>query len=271
MLSPLYSSQEAEIKPDQFEFYKTVDGKDFDLHIFTPEGHQPSDVRPAIVFFHGGAWRGGNPRSLYPQCRYLADRGMIAISVKYRVRSRDGTSPRECVMDANSAMRWVRANSDQLGINPDRIAAGGSSAGAQMAAATATTTKFNDPGDDPDIDCRPDALVLFNPVIDNGPGPDSFGHYWVADYWEDFSPLHNIDETTPPTIILVGSEDTASKPAACREFQRQMEAHDRRYDLLIYEGQTHGFYLKDPHYEEITNQAMARFLQSIGFIAESPN
>ncbi|WPJ96745.1 alpha/beta hydrolase [Coraliomargarita algicola] len=258
-------------QPDQTRVYKTIGEKDFELHIFYPKGHQPAEARAAIVFFHGGAWNSGDPNRFYPQCQYLAERGMVAISAKYRLRGSDGTSPAECVTDAKSAIRWVRSHASALGVDPNRIAAGGGSAGGQMAAATATATGFNDPSDDLSIDCRPNALVLFNPVIDNGPGPNAFAHNRVVKYWKDFSPLHNISENTPPTIILVGSEDGASKPAACEAFQQRMQENGRRCDLLIYEGQTHGFYFKKPKYRPITKEVMAQFLLSIGFIENRDN
>ena len=70
------------------------------LHIFNPEGLRLSDKRPAMVFFHGGGWSGGEPSKLYPQAKYLASRGMVAISAEYRVRKRNNSTPRESVMDA---------------------------------------------------------------------------------------------------------------------------------------------------------------------------
>jgi len=101
--------------------YKTVDKKgeltELNLQVFLPEGHQPSDRRPAIVFFHGGGWYGGTPDHMYPQCRYLALRGMVAISVEYRTIKAFGTTPQECVKDGKSAMRWVRTHAAELGID----------------------------------------------------------------------------------------------------------------------------------------------------------
>ncbi|MGE9291868.1 MAG: alpha/beta hydrolase fold domain-containing protein [Puniceicoccales bacterium] len=252
--------------PDEYRVYKTVNGDVLDLHIFYPENHQPSEKRAAIVFFHGGAWRSGDPSRFYPQCEYLVERGMVAISAKYRLSSKGGSKPKECVTDAKSAIRWVRGHADELGIDSNRIAAGGGSAGGQMAAATATAKAFDDPNDDLTVNCRPNALVLFNPVIDNGPGPNSFAHGRVAAYWEDFSPLHNLSGETPPTLIIVGSQDTASTPAACEAFQEKMESLGNRCDLLIYEGQSHGFYFKKPAFRSTTKEAMAQFLRSIGFI-----
>ena len=110
------------LSPDQALVYKTVDkqgeASELQLQVFLPKGHQSSDCRPAAVFFHGGGWYGGTPDHMYPQCRYLALRGMVAISVQYRTINVFGTTPKECVKDGKSAMRWVRTHAAELGIDP---------------------------------------------------------------------------------------------------------------------------------------------------------
>jgi len=200
-IHPLCALEVAGFSPDQSHVYKTVGNTELDLHVFLPEGHQPSDKRPAIVFFFGGGWVQGCPSQFYPHCEYLASRGMVAISAQYRVKSRNKTTPRECVKDGKSAVRWIRANASKLGIDPDRIAAGGGSAGGHVAAATALTEGFEEEGEDFSISYRPNALVLFNPVFDNG--PKGYGYKRVKAYWKQISPMHNISETAPSTVVLL--------------------------------------------------------------------
>ena len=125
------------MQPTRSLVYKTINGARLQLHVFEPEGHKPSDRRPAIVFFFGGGWTGGGlpairpPTQFYPQCKYLASRGMVAISAEYRVKGTHGVSPFECVTDGKSAVRWVRAHAAELGIDPNRLASGGGSAGSK--------------------------------------------------------------------------------------------------------------------------------------------
>jgi acetyl esterase/lipase len=58
----------AAFPPTRTVLYKTVSDVKLSLHVFEPEGHKPSDKRPAIVFFCGGGWVGGSPGQFYPHC-----------------------------------------------------------------------------------------------------------------------------------------------------------------------------------------------------------
>ena len=95
-------------------------------------------------------------------------------------------------------MRYVRSHAEGLGIDPDRIAAAGGSAGGHLAVFTALVPGIDDPAEDLKVSCKPQALVLFNPVFNNGPG--QYGYKRVGQRFHDFSPAHNISKDTPPTI-----------------------------------------------------------------------
>ena len=68
-------------QPTESRVYKN----DLKAHFFFPKGWKASDKRPAIVLFHGGGWTGGNPGTLYTQAAAAAARGMVGISVQYRL------------------------------------------------------------------------------------------------------------------------------------------------------------------------------------------
>lgn len=252
-------------EPNQVIPYKTIGDIQLKMNIFVPSGHTVSDHRPAIIFFHGGSWVYGDPNQFYPHCRYLASRGITAISAEYRIESKHGTSPSECVKDGKSAIRWLRQHADQLGIDPNRIAAGGGSAGAQVAAAAATLKTFNDPADDLSISCIPSALTLFNPVIDNS--PEGYGYDRVKAYWQDFSPLHNLNKDVPPTIIFLGTKDHLVPVSTAKCFQEKLKSLGVRCDLFLYQDQDHGFfnYINTEYYEK-TIAELDQFLTSLGYL-----
>lgn len=101
------------------------------MSVFLPEGYAEADqAYPVFVVFHGGAWRKGEPALHFPDCVYWAGRGMVAASVRYRLKDKDNVRvPLECVKDAKAAVCYLRANAEALKLDPDRIGAAGASAG----------------------------------------------------------------------------------------------------------------------------------------------
>ncbi len=256
-------------EPDQMVVFKKTEQAELKLHLFKPPAHKASEKRPAIVFFFGGGWTSGTPSQFFPHCEYLASRGMVAASAEYRVKSAHGTTPRECVMDGKSAVRWMRQHAGELGIDPMRIAAGGGSAGGHVAAATAIHESFEEPDEDKAISCRPDALVLYNPVFDNGPG--GYGHDRVKDYWKEISPMHHIGKDTPPTVVFLGTRDHLIPVATAEKYRRLMEENGRRCDLHLYEDQKHGFFNQaNRQYYLKTLLETDRFLMSLGYLEGEP-
>jgi acetyl esterase/lipase len=260
-----------EVQPDEEITYKTIGDTVLKLHMFKPEKHKVTDERPCIVFFFGGGWNSGDPDQFYPHCLYLASRGMVAVSAEYRVKNRHGTPPYACVQDGKSAVRWLRTHADELGIDPQRIAAGGGSAGGHVAAATGTVDGFEEAGEDLRIASAPNALLLFNPVYDNG--PHGYGYDRVKEQWEAFSPLHNIDTTTPPAIVFLGTEDTLIPVSTAKEFRRRMKQSGPRSKLKLYKDQPHGFFNyrdgKNTYYFR-TVYAADRFLAKLDYLDGKP-
>jgi len=252
--------------PDSIITYKKAGEANLALHVFAPSGHKSSDNLPVIVFFHGGGWRNGSPQQFYPHCDYLSARGMIAITAEYRLENSHGTTPLESVMDGKSAIRWVRLHAMEWGINPYMIAAGGGSAGGHVAAAAAIIHSFEEEDEDLNISARPNALVLFNPVYDNG--PDGYGYDRVQENWREFSPIHNINEHAPPSIVFLGTEDRLIPVATAEKFRDLMVQNGIRSELVLYEGANHGFfnYRGDKKYFRATVMEMDRFLTSLGYL-----
>ncbi|WP_231615804.1 alpha/beta hydrolase [Novipirellula artificiosorum] len=249
-------------EPDEKIAYKNVDNAELMLHVFRPSDEDGvKGKRKAIVFFFGGGWNGGTPAQFYAQSRHLTEHGLVAICADYRTASRHKTTPKQCVQDGKSALRWIRSHANELGIDPEWIAAGGGSAGGHVAATTATASNINEPGEDTTVSCRPRALVLFNPVFDNG--PDGYGYERVKDYWKDFSPLHNLSADMPPTLVMFGTQDKLVPVKTAQRFQQEMQELGIRCELRLYENDAHGFF-NTKRYDE-TVRDMDQFLQSLGF------
>lgn len=261
--------------------YKTIGDTKLSLYVCPPKEHKPGDKRPAIVFFHGGGWRNGAPSALLPQCRYFAHRGLVAVTVQYRLAPAvkvDG-----CVRDAVSAMRWVRAHAAQLGIDPDRIAAGGGSAGGHLAAATGLLERFDEPGEDAKISSKPNALMLFNPALMLAPVKDAGVEFSAAMKEatmkertgvapEMISPYHHITAGAPPTIIMHGTADTTVPFATVELFTKTMRAAGNRCELVPYKDRKHSFFNFGKSREDFvsTMQDSDKFLASLGWLKGPP-
>ena len=139
--------------------FKKVGQTELKAWVFRPDGIKPTERRPAVVFFFGGGWNGGTPGQFYQQCRYLASRGIVAITADYRVRRRHNVLAPICLADTKSAIRWVRANGAKLGVDEDRIVAAGGSAGGHLAACTGVIDGFDDQADDLTISAVPNAMA----------------------------------------------------------------------------------------------------------------
>ena len=245
--------------------YKKVDDIALSMIVVYPDDFDPTQASPAIVFFYGGGWVEGTVEQFKPQARHLAGRGMVAFLVDYRVESRHGTTPFESLKDAKSAIRFIRGNAHLLGVDPYRIAGAGGSAGGQLAAATALIEGFNEESDDLSVSSRPDALVLFNPVLDNG--PNGFGFDKIGDEYPSVSPLHNVNPGAPPTIMFLGTKDSLIPVETLQAFKLQMQDAGSHCELILYEDQGHGFFnYHFPVYYNKTLKETERFLMQRGLI-----
>ena len=250
------------------------------LHL-TPKDHAATNRRPAIVFFFGGGWTSGSPRQFEQHCQYFASRGMVAITVDYRVASRQRAKPVQCVADAKSAIRWVRKNAARLGIDPNRIVASGGSAGGHLAACIAVVPGLDEPGEDTSVSAVPNAIVLFNPVVLLAPLDDKpfegFGARLTTERMgvepRQLSPAHHVRAGAPPTIIFHGRADTTVPFATVEVFATKMKAAGNRCELVGFDGQGHGFFNDGREGNRFFLQTLKQtdeFLASLGYLSGPP-
>lgn len=248
--------------------YKKVDGRDLRLFIVKPDDWKATDQRPALVLFHGGGWTGGAPTQFNEQATYLAKRGLVCVQVEYRLVKDIPGPPTNCVRDAKSAMRWVRGHAAELGADAKRIGAGGGSAGGHLAAFAGMVEGNDDPVDDLKISPKAAALVLFNPVFDNGPD-GGWGTARVGERYKEFSPAHNITPDDPPAIVFLGRNDTLNGVPVVERFQANMKQAGVRCETRFYDGQAHGFFNGEP-WKTVTLIEADKFLASLGWLKGPP-
>ncbi len=267
-----------EIPGAQVETFRRVGERDLKIWVFRDTGVASSQTpRAAIVFFFGGGWTSGSPSQFVSQAKALAARGMVACVADYRVASRDGVKPTECVADAKACVRWIRTEAARLGVDPERIIAAGGSAGGHLAAATAFL-----PGLDPDaagssVSSAPNALALFNPALVLAPieGVNLSGFLSNATIERlgcpppEISPAHHVRKGAVPTLIHHGSADSTVPFSSAEKFAELMKKAGNRCELIRYEGQAHGFFNKPPFQEE-TLRKTDEFLVSLGYLPANP-
>lgn len=248
------------------------DGESLQARVFVPAA-AVSRPRAAIVLFHGGGWSEGEAAWMDATANLMAQAGLVAIAVDYRLSGQGGATPYDAVADARAAVRWVRHDAQRLGVDPKRIAAGGTSAGGHLAASAAV---FDEPWGDP-VSARPDALVLWSPAL--SPGGDAWFGKLVGGRARAraLSPDLHVRSGMPPAIVLQGAEDSVTPAAGARRFCERMRQMGNRCELAVYPGVGHLFtrnlgQQEIPDYKAIdlkidadADRKAVAFLKGIGF------
>ena len=241
--------------------YKTSAGKERKLELYFPPGHDPAKAKvPGMILFHGGGWSGGTLAQFRAACAYFASRGLVCATAEYQMLGKVSaklpageSKKRVCVTDARSAIRWLKQNSGKLGIDPQRIIAGGGSAGGHISALATLGSGLDDPADPKDIDTRVVAYLWFNPAF----SPDD-----RTDPKIDI--LTCIKPDLAPAVVFFGDKDEW-KPGWDAAHRKWKEAGAKNIELHIAKGQPHGFFNKDP-WRTITLIEADRFLVKRGLL-----
>ena len=217
--------------------YKTVGDRKLTAHVFQAEETKPGELRPVIVLLHGGGWVAGSPEWVYDAAKRYASYGAVAVGVEYRLADQKSITPLDAQEDARDAVRWVRRNAAELGIDPKRVAVYGVSAGGQLAGWLATLGD----ADKSEISAAPNAMVLISPAVSvehDGWFQRILGKNATA---ESVSPSEHIDKKLPPTIIFHGVADTLVPIAGVRRYCDRAKKFGGECRVYSYEGVGHLF------------------------------
>lgn len=253
------------LKPTELITYKQIDGRALRLHLFRPEATDARGLLPAYVVIHGGGWRSNNAQRFYPYANSLVEHGFVGISVDYRLVNQDkGVTVFDCVKDARSAVRYIRKHAKDLGIDPDRIAVGGGSAGAHLALGTALFDGIDHVDEDRSVSCRPDALVLLFGVLDTS--KEGYGNALIGKDWQTLSPLHQIRKGMPPTILFHGDKDTVAPYPVLEKFCDKLKENKVTYELVLEKGGVHGHINNDMKLFDDAARRTLKFLNEKAFV-----
>ena len=258
------------------EVYKTIDTFKLKVDIFYTDQTFQKENNTAIIFFHGGGWAYGTPGEFFTTCERYAKMGIVTFSVDYRLSVENGItpsktiSPIESVMDAKSAMRWVRENAEKLHIDRNKIVAAGQSAGGHLALCTAMIDDYNEKSDNLSISCSPNAVLLFSACVNAVEGwCDRLLGDRRTKIWS-ISPAHNVRKGLPPMIEFHGIDDEQVPKWTVQFFQSEMEMEGNYFEQHMYEGRKH--YLGDGnpkysrYYDDEILKVADEFLRKFKFL-----
>jgi len=217
--------------------------------IFLPPKEEKN--RPAILFIHGGGWLEGDRSQLRGYGILLARLGFVTMCNSYRL-STEAHWPAQ-IQDVKCAVRYLRANSDKLGIDPERIGVSGNSAGGHlslMAAATSYDDSFEGDGGNSDVSSKVKATCAIYPPttirqLDLNPLENAYAMLMGSEASEEdykkASPMNYVSEDFPPCMLVHGSTDNVVPLKESTDFYDKLKEKNIPGSLHVFAEEEHAF------------------------------
>lgn len=268
-IKELYTQDQKGREDHLIKTYKTVDNFNLDIHLFLPDKINQNKKRPVIVYFSGGSWSEGKPDWNFYGCKSYAKKGWIGVSVEYRLADRHGTLPFEAVMDAKSAIRWLRRHANEYNIDTGKIAASGNSAGGHLVLAAALADKWNEKTDDLKYSATPNVLMVTSGVFDLTDENTGWIRSGLKERNQDenlvkeISPNYLIKKNLPPTLIVHGTNDKNVPFSTAEEFVKEMTREGNNIEFHPLEGAGH--FIWYGRYSDQVSELRRNFLEKFGY------
>lgn len=218
------------------------------LDLYLPKGR--SKATPAVIFIHGGAWKGGKRSDMKFYCVKFAEKGYVTATVTYRLM---GEAPfPAAVHDVKCAVRWLRANAAKYQIDPEHIVVSGNSAGGHlsMMIGYSDDPSLEGVGGNNDVSSRVSAVVNFygptdlttdfakkQDLVREFIGGKTFDE--APDAYRLASPLFHLTGDDPPTLIFHGTIDSTVPIAQADMLAEKLKELKIDYVYERYDGWPH--------------------------------
>ncbi len=231
-----------------------------------------------VIICPGGGYVGRAEYEGKGYAEFFNSIGIDAFVVQYRVSPHHFPLP---LLDARRAVRWVRYHAEEYGINPEKIAIMGSSAGGHLAALTSTYRKeieFENIDEIDNVSCMPNFQILCYPVIQMcdlsvchigsvvylmGTEPGNDNIYRV----KEVDPIVIADENTPPAFIWHTSNDPAVNVCNSLRYGEKLRALGIQFEMHIFPDGYHGLGLAtdtNPHVSQ-WSELLKNWLGQVGY------
>jgi acetyl esterase/lipase len=202
--------------------------------------------RPGVLFIHGGGFTAGD-KAEYRSASVSADlarAGYVVVSCNYMLGAKDkpGVWPRN-IADCRDAIRWMRANADALGLDPDRIAVAGGSAGGYLALMVGLSDDKTGPGGDPSAkhSAKVSAVIdMYGVVNFSKHGKGVVPGVSAADQ-AAYLPENQCDVKDPAVLILHGTADATVDIAQSDAMAKALRAAKVPHEYIVVDGAPHTF------------------------------
>jgi acetyl esterase/lipase len=215
-------------------------GQPLALDAYWPAAPGP---HPGLVWFHGGGWSWGRKEIGDYICRWFASSGYAAFTVDYRLAPQRKFPA--AVNDCMGAVAWVRQHAEDFALDPDRIAVGGESAGANLAAMVAYAA--GDSRFEPVVpgDTSVRAALLVYGAFDMASicadlGPELCDNYLASpDDMAAASPVHYVTGDGPPAVLVCGDRDILYRQSV--DFDAMLCEVGVEHEFIVVPGAEHAF------------------------------